>query len=277
MGSINFILLEDRLPQLAETANQVERYVYSDPSAAIAKARIFVEHLLYALIKFYGLNISCERPLADLITLKAIRGLIQYPIMVKINVIRDYGNRCAHGKKATPEDALLILEDVYELCRWAASRICKVKGADYPVFRKPENSAAYQNKIFEEEIELLQRKLKQMYRINASYIFILARIICLEKKINTYPTFTPCEQEISAALNKTRPHVDYIFSKNKLKNIYKLLYKNLEDCKRDNSHLSARKKFVHLRRQKFISENRISTIKEIKKRYYQSKWQRSAA
>lgn len=119
--SPNFRFLEQRFPDVAESATLAERSVYSDSRGACFHARHALERLIIRIFKFdKSLSAPDQEKLVNYLHDPAFRSLLGETVWQKTEYIRDKGNVAVHGKK-TPkaETALQLVRELAHVFYWA--------------------------------------------------------------------------------------------------------------------------------------------------------------
>ena len=125
--SPNFTFLEQRFPDVAESATLAERSVYRDSRGACFHARHALERLVIRIFKYEKtLNMPERQMLSSLMHDPAFQDLLPEAVWLKADFIRDRGNRAVHGKK-TPksEIALHIVQELAHVFYWAGRTYVK--------------------------------------------------------------------------------------------------------------------------------------------------------
>ncbi|SOB75610.1 protein of unknown function [Marinobacter sp. LV10R510-11A] len=160
MQSENFQSLKGRWPELYEHASFAEAYVLSEPTIATIKLRCFAETLVGILYR--ELNLPSEPGEGFFEKLKAehFEGIVENPIRQKLHVIRCLGNKAAHGRDISTEQAGQLLKESYLLGHWLYKTYSGEVYEDYPEFSVPEPQAVSEDKVGEAS-EDLARQLEQ--------------------------------------------------------------------------------------------------------------------
>lgn len=136
--SQNFQLLHHRWSQLYEHGNFSEQYVHTDPHAAIIKLRCFAELLVGILYR--ELNLPCNKNDDFFTKIKShvFIEIVGENILQKFHAIRMLGNKAAHGRNVSVNDALALHKDAYLLGQWFYKTYSGSYFDEYPVYHVPE-------------------------------------------------------------------------------------------------------------------------------------------
>ena len=115
--SPNFGHLSSYEPLLASCGAAAEAYVYTDPNAALFKARLFGETLATYLIRRIGVSVHGDRQV-DRIRALARDGVVTPEIRNWFDWVRDTGNRAVHNSYADVRDAFRAVEYCFNLGDW---------------------------------------------------------------------------------------------------------------------------------------------------------------
>ncbi|HDZ61784.1 MAG TPA: DUF4145 domain-containing protein, partial [Nitrospirae bacterium] len=118
MKSINFEILRNNCPELADLAGFAEQYVYQDPSGCLVKLRSFIERMVKRIYTKAGLPGPYQPNLLDLIKNDAFRAMVPLVVLDKFHSIRIHGNKAAHGDPQTKEKSLWLLKEAFDLACW---------------------------------------------------------------------------------------------------------------------------------------------------------------
>ncbi len=118
MKSVNFEILREHRPELADLGAFAEQYVRPDPSSALVKLRSFAEHMVLGIYRQLGLPKPYQANLIDLLNNDSFKSVVPVVILDKLHTIRIHGNKAAHGRTIISENALPLLREAYDLSRW---------------------------------------------------------------------------------------------------------------------------------------------------------------
>ena len=168
--SPNFGYLSAYEPLLATCGAAAEAYVYSDPNAALFKARLFGETLATYLVRRIGVSVQGTRQV-DRVRALAREGVLAPEIRTWMDWLRDTGNRAVHNSYADVRDALRAVEYCFNLGDWL-HRAQRPDDTAHRVFvppREPVDPDAVPSPLPErdqrdlaalnEQIELYERRL----------------------------------------------------------------------------------------------------------------------
>jgi type I restriction enzyme, R subunit len=118
VNSLNFEHLRLEWPQLSELGAMAELYLNSDPQTAVAKMRIFVEHMMTSLYRRLGFNSDPRPKLIDLLEGEEFQNYAPKVVRLKLDALRIHGNRASHGDTVSPTTAQWLLRELYDIGRW---------------------------------------------------------------------------------------------------------------------------------------------------------------
>lgn len=136
MKSINFEMLRSKYPELADIGAFAEYYVYPDPASGLVKLRAFVEVIINYIYQEYGIPRPWQPNLNDLLNNDSFRSTIPSVVLDKFHAIRIHGNKAAHGEKQTPQKALWLLKEAFDLACWFHIAVAKGKRDECPVYQE---------------------------------------------------------------------------------------------------------------------------------------------
>ncbi|WP_324742271.1 ATP-dependent DNA helicase [Pseudomonas veronii] len=139
MQSNNFSPLKAQWPQLYEYASFAERYVHSDPHTAIVKLRCFAEILVGILYRELQLPSEPTDSFFDRLNSKSYQAVVEEAVVHKLHAIRMLGNKAAHGRAISSQEALLLLKEAYLVGQWLHKTLRADDGeaTAYPDFVPP--------------------------------------------------------------------------------------------------------------------------------------------
>lgn len=171
MQSRNFEFLRQQWPALASLAGFAESYAHGDPGSALVKLRSFAELSVDVIYKELTLPKAPMSNFMDLLINDAFKSVAPPVVQDKLHIIRKQGNKAAHGDKSSPETALALLRECWDLGRWlfvtyADGDITTVP--DFiPLFKTPTPSDESKGKLKREKKALLEKHAKQEARMQA--------------------------------------------------------------------------------------------------------------
>ena len=141
MKSVNFEILREDWPELAELGAFAETYVFADAASAVVKLRLFAENLTKDIYRDLRLPREDRMAFVDMLGGSAFQSAIPRVVVDKLHAIRMHGNKAAHGEQATPKTVLWLLKEAHALARWMLVAFKQAKAEDLPLFQAPENLA----------------------------------------------------------------------------------------------------------------------------------------
>jgi len=140
MNSKNFEFLRPTHPELADLAGFAEQYLYTDPDSSFVKLRKFAEYLVKSVYHHHHLARDNDSgKLIDLLTAKAFTSATPRVVIDKLHLVRQRGNRAAHGDVYGDKQAIAssLLQDCYDIGRWLHVNLNKAALDSIPAFKRP--------------------------------------------------------------------------------------------------------------------------------------------
>ncbi|WP_262391785.1 DEAD/DEAH box helicase family protein [Nocardiopsis sp. CNR-923] len=131
----NFGFLLEHDHELVLLGAQAESYVYSDPNAAMYKARLFGELLTRLLVRLTSCRVDGKRQV-DRINALHRSGVLVPEVKNWFEAVRDLGNRAAHEHYRRARAALSAVENCFRLADWLHRSI--TRDATHRVFLAPQ-------------------------------------------------------------------------------------------------------------------------------------------
>lgn len=113
----NFGFLLDHDKELVLLGAQAESYVYTDPNAAMTKARLFSEILTRLLVRLTDCRVNGERQVDRINALSGI-GVLLPEVRQWFEEVRHIGNRATHDHYRRVRSALSSVENCFRLADW---------------------------------------------------------------------------------------------------------------------------------------------------------------
>ncbi len=157
MQSLNFEILRPSWPDLAELGAFAECYAYSDPASALVKMRLFIERMVDGLYYRDRLPKPFSATLVDLLNNDVFRAAVPPTVLNKLHFVRKQGNKAAHGQPATPQTAIELLRECFDLGRWFHIAIGDGRPSDWIAFRQPPNDGEPTSVLQKERRATLER------------------------------------------------------------------------------------------------------------------------
>ena len=136
MNSINFEMLRNNAPELADLGGFAEQYVHQDPSSCLVKLRAYIERMVTRIYAKMGLPRPYQPNLMDLLTNDAFRSTVPPVVLDKFHSIRIHGNKAAHGEPQTKEKSLWLLKESFDLGCWFSIAIEDGNKNDCPAYQE---------------------------------------------------------------------------------------------------------------------------------------------
>ncbi len=176
MQSVNFEILRQQRPALAELGGFAEHYLHSDPASSLTKLRIYGEQITKAIYWELRLKPPVDATFDRLLAEPDFKQALPRVVLDKLHVLRKEGNKGAHGGQVVADRVPWVLEEAFDLARWFLCHFLGSKPGDIPPFKaipkpaaiKPETDAA--REALEAQLAALVAErdaLKQAYEAQA--------------------------------------------------------------------------------------------------------------
>jgi len=131
----NFGFLLEHDHELVLLGAQAESYVYTDPNAAMYKARLFGELLTRLLVRLTGCRVDGNRQV-DRINALHRSGVLVPEVKNWFEAVRSLGNKAAHDHYRRARSALAAVENCFRLADWLHRSI--TRDSTHRVFFAPQ-------------------------------------------------------------------------------------------------------------------------------------------
>ncbi|MGE5475158.1 MAG: DEAD/DEAH box helicase family protein [Bacteroidales bacterium] len=177
MQSVNFEILRQQRPALAELGGFAEHYLHSDPASSLTKLRIYGEQITKAIYWELRLRPPMDATFDRLLAEPDFKQALPRVVLDKLHVLRKEGNKGAHGGQVVADRVPWVVEEAFQLGAWFLVRFLGSKPNDIPPFKaipkpaatKPETDAA--REALEAQLAALVAErdaLKQAYEAQAA-------------------------------------------------------------------------------------------------------------
>jgi type I restriction enzyme R subunit len=170
--SINFEMLRQDYPLLADLGGFSEVYAYTDPSSALVKLRSLGEQLTKAVYQQLRLSQPQETTFVSHLMSDQFEQAVPEIIRNMLHGIRKSGNRAAHGGTPTTRQALSVLEDAFGVSAWFSVRCLSSIPEDIGGFLvppKPSGSLQQLEALKQELEDKLEQALEELEKLKTSY------------------------------------------------------------------------------------------------------------
>lgn len=137
MQSLNFEFLRPHWPDLAALGGFAEQYAQTDPASSLVKLRSYIESMVQGIYRQLGIQLPTVSNLNDLLRAPVFTEAVPRTVCLKMNAIRDHGNKAAHGEDISQKTALWLLQESFDLGRWFFLTYLDGKAADCPTYQEP--------------------------------------------------------------------------------------------------------------------------------------------
>ncbi len=118
MKSLNFEILRNRWPELADLGGFAEKYTSQDPSSALVKLRSFAEVITSDIYDAMGLARPELASFYDLLNDMSFKEVVPSVVVDKLHGIRINGNKAAHGDSISVNTSDWLLKEAFDIGRW---------------------------------------------------------------------------------------------------------------------------------------------------------------
>jgi ATP-dependent exoDNAse (exonuclease V) alpha subunit len=159
LQSLNFEILRNRWPELAELGASAEEYAYSDPQSAMLKLRCFAELIVNHIYKDLNLSFDSKWDFFKKLKDKEFNKIISRFILDKFHAIRIKGNKAVHNND-TDIDAVWLIKEAYCIACWICLNYKECTNDKCKEFVTPINNGHKINNL-NETIKQLENTLEQ--------------------------------------------------------------------------------------------------------------------
>jgi hypothetical protein len=114
----NFNFIKETRETLFGHALKAEQYAHSDPESTAVQLRIFAEKYVDAIYNDLYLTADLDADLFAKIKNSGFVNATESVVIDKLHLIRMKGNKAAHGKGASVDDALFLVKEAFFLSAW---------------------------------------------------------------------------------------------------------------------------------------------------------------
>lgn len=161
----NFQILNLQYPELAKLGSLAESYVYSDPSSAVLKLRIFSEKLVNLIYRYQQFHQEERWTYFDRLENPEFKDNVDKNILKKLHAIRVKGNNAAHKDSLTSNDAIWLLEEAYYVACWFKKLYMGTGAMECGDFIRPVDEGTRINQL-QETIKELEEAVAQEREFN---------------------------------------------------------------------------------------------------------------
>jgi len=226
----NFSFLKKQWSELSILGQQAEQYAYSDPQSSIIKLRCFVEFLVDSIYRELNLPLPETNKLIDQINNTSFTDLVERPIRDKLHAIRMTGNKAAHQKGVSIDEALWLIKETYLVASWFYLIKTHADKTDLPHYIKPSPIHPGFKALTDDNVRLkeklntqtadLRKALTDLENIHLSKkkeieSSIQINAICNEGKLSTFKDSAinaTAKIDLEEAETQRRIHIDDVFS-----------------------------------------------------------------
>ncbi|HIF9462351.1 TPA: DEAD/DEAH box helicase family protein [Photobacterium damselae] len=162
--SLNFEMLRHKWPEVADLGALAERYVYNDPDTSLVKQRNMIELIVRWLYREERLPQGYRPNLFDLIKGDTFTSVIPAAVVEKLDILRQYGNKAAHGEKCNSKQSVWLLRECWLISSWLYVRYDNGNQSECGVFQTPPaeavDTSADALKIKQQELDRALYELK---------------------------------------------------------------------------------------------------------------------
>ena len=183
MKSVNFEILREGWPELAELGGFAEAYAHADPTSALVKLRLFAENLTKDIYRDLLLPKPDQPTFVDLLKNQAFSAITPKVILDKLHALRIHGNKAAHGEEPKSQNALWLLKEAHDLARWLLVQHGDAKANDIPAYSQPTTPQAASTHERRQILEKLASQEAQMDALLRELDIARQAVRAAEKKV----------------------------------------------------------------------------------------------
>jgi hypothetical protein len=161
MTQSNFVFLSRKFDFLAGLAQQAESYAHSDPESCAIKLRCLAEQIAAEIYKAVGVRAERSDNFVDLLKSEVFLQVVDDDVVDKFHHLRVKGNRAAHGKGLSIDDALALLKDGFYISAWYYASYAGGSIDDIPQYVSPAPPEDIISPLLEDNAKLKQNLLLQ--------------------------------------------------------------------------------------------------------------------
>lgn len=202
MQSRNFQPLKSRWLSLYEYAQFAEKYVYTDPHAAMIKLRCFAESLVGIIYRELNLSCKFDDDFFEKLKSPVFQEVVDESVLQKLHAIRILGNKAAHGQNINKDDALTLIKEAYLIGQWFYKTYSADMYAEYPAYTVPVKSVDQLNELRQVKDKLAQQLAdakEELDRLVKSEQSALAEVAVLNQSLDQVKLQTFKNSAIRAA------------------------------------------------------------------------------
>lgn len=187
LTSLNFEILRHQWPEIAALGAMAEKYVYSDPQTSLVKQRGMVELMVRWLYRKERLPLGFRPNLHDLIQGDAFLSIMPTAVVEKLNALRQFGNKAAHGEKCDSARALWMLKESWLVSCWLYVRYDKGNQTDCGTFQNPpQEPLDLSSEALKKSAKELEKAIKALEESQAREIEILQELHLVKEQADIF-------------------------------------------------------------------------------------------
>lgn len=159
----NFDFIKACQPKLARMGQLAEEYCYSDPESAVHKLRNFAELYVGFIYKEFSIPLNGAKDFFERLENVAFTRIVERSVIDALHAIRLKGNRAAHAKGVSSNDALFLVKEAYFLAAWIYVSYHGGIVDQLPAYREPKPSTSS-----EEALKLDHARLEKMMALQSA-------------------------------------------------------------------------------------------------------------
>ena len=122
---------------MAALGSLAEAYARTDPSSALVKLRTLTEQIVAGVYRQAELPIPPQAKLNEMLRTREFCDLVPRSVRLKMDAVRDHGNKAAHGETITERTSIWILKESRDLAAWYYLSQIGGNAKDIPEFKEP--------------------------------------------------------------------------------------------------------------------------------------------
>lgn len=187
MTSLNFEMLRRKWPEIADLGALAERYAHNDPETSLVKQRNMIELIVRWLYREERLPEGYRSNLFDLIKGDAFTSVIPTAVVEKLDILRQYGNKAAHGEKCSKKQSIWLLQECWLVSSWLYVRYENGNQSECGVFQTPMAELAdTSDNAFKRKQQELDKALHELKIAEEKQISILRELQFEKEKTDEF-------------------------------------------------------------------------------------------
>lgn len=191
MTRSNFVFFEKSHARLATLSRQAESYSHTDPESCAIKLRCLAELIVAKIYRAIGIRSERSDSFLDLLKNDLFLKTVDDDVVDKLHYIRLKGNRAAHGKGLSVDDALALLKDGYFVSAWYYAAYAGGSIDDIPQYSAPKPPDDIVAPLLEDNVRLKENLLLKSEALEKAIAELNASQAEVQYELNQVPLGDP--------------------------------------------------------------------------------------